>query len=1482
MKGSTTPRPNVRISDTGMEIVKFSKGIQVQARNDRGTRYLNYKLLIRKIRWVFEQETMKNWTEAQRYDLIFKDILIRDMSRMDTMYHRDISYIRDLLYILSRDIWNLTCSPSQYKFSSVSIRRVYDMNDVSIMFISSLAKVIGPGIIGISGNDKRVIDWLYNLLECCGKLAKLRSYIIWNSIAVIKVLKKRRCRVSLRRYINNPMDAYALLNPHDFYVGATLEYMNKNLRNLMLKLFKDDMFSEICQKCNKRTCEPIKSICNHILCWKCIVNVDEVLCLDSSLYGNLKLELDSLLQDDHGGDHHQGVGTGIGKNGGGTEINTNGGENGEEDDVITAADIIMIGIGDHTSGTGDGAGSNKDNSNNSSHGNNPPGDGSNKGGMNDGTPPPSSLRALIPSEQNDYETDELANASDQTTVSTSVTSSYSFKRIKNKPFKTCPVCNARWSRNPRSLQFENKFIRLCIQHCLNTSSFSGVSDFDTIFQTSFSNVGFISSDDDTDDEFTIEYAKTELLDPDSTCESNGNCDHQHHPAKSESQTENEDKRVSSTVEDTAGNACISGTVEDTASDLGAKASTGTVTGTVAGTGTVNIITLGHHGGGTVEDTTTTDYNHNTNTSTSNCGGDHKSIAGTDNANTTSIGIGVGNTNVTTTSTTSRGDTEEANASDDALIPTFDHIFESFPLRPNPSATSTMASSNKSSDCSLNYPGGNFSMPSTSVNAGYLNSNPSYRSFSGSNSMEDGANINLGNGTGDALGTGISSSTNSHCNNTCVGADGDASNRMAMNCLGSIASSVSLVPESSRPVGSSKDLGGADRILLPGLGGALGTGLGPGFGPGLGFAGAETRLGTTNGIVSSTSRNDASVACLREGAHLGKGGSKNVKYSDRSAAAALGSSHQQAGGFFREVQNLHGSAVQETSQAHGVGRREYDLISLHHQGRQGGGGHMKNHQRGGGGGGGSYPGFASHHGGGYYHSNNHGHHHHAKPQSQQSFLAKKVQYSEQQNGHYGSSNGGNRNRMTANQGTGSHVQNQSDLNIIHHGQQGQVKNLASEICYYNGGGNASSHHAVQPSMLSSQTDWGFGAIMNHRQSGQQQSTMMMGIGNFENPCSTFGTGCNGTAGVYHNHICNSVFKSQLNKNGGSYSSLRNEYKSVFQSSLQHSQNVMAAAAIGSGKSGSDVWPGSGDHHHPHPHKANGFSHFGRQGHQSHKHQGLTGGLSTTQQQQVFDLLNSYQYHSLAVPGYHPNKGERGLLSTRQNPSSNRTLVLPPCSVELPEDGGRGVATNRSLTSNNNIGCFGLCLDLDHGNLWNDHSNSIVANSSISSLSSSSLSSLSSASSLSSSPLLDSKVLPGGHNGFYICSDAKNLENRSRKGKGRGKGRGRGRGRGKGKTKTEGGHNRPKGSDDHNQTLAGTSDGHSVFSSGDLGNYQRFAQTHNWNPFNSNSLIGDCASISQYLSDNASKNPVALRCNVRDEIISSDSNLLDVFRGLGTGT
>ncbi|KAF7458342.1 SPX/RING-type Zinc finger domain containing protein [Cryptosporidium felis] len=398
-------KPKMKISESGLEIVKFSKGIQVQARNNRGTRYLNYKLLIRKIRWVFEQEEQENWVEAQRYDLIFKDILLRDMNRMDAMYCRDINYIRDLMCVLSKDVWSLT-SPT-FKFN-MNLRRIEETDRIPLLLLSSLANSTNPGI-ELSGNDRRAMEWLHNLLECCGRLAKLRSYIIWNSIAVIKVLRKRRGKVSLKRRTKNPLDAYLLLNSHEFYKGVTLEYLNKNLRNLMLKIFKKDLFSDFCQKCNKRTYEPIKSICDHVLCWKCISNVDETFYLDSNFRSN-----------------------------------SNGESNSGYNSIFAGSPLL--------------------------------------------------------SSKESCETDGSIHVSEKTTS----VASYPFRKIRNRPFKNCPVCHVRWSRNPESLQVENEFIRLCIQHYLNTESLTGIPDIDTVLQSSVGNVGFISSDDETEDEFNSE------------------------------------------------------------------------------------------------------------------------------------------------------------------------------------------------------------------------------------------------------------------------------------------------------------------------------------------------------------------------------------------------------------------------------------------------------------------------------------------------------------------------------------------------------------------------------------------------------------------------------------------------------------------------------------------------------------------------------------------------------------------------------------------------------------------------------------------------------------------------------------------------------------------------------------------------------------------------------------------------------------------
>ncbi|KAK6588531.1 hypothetical protein RS030_4625 [Cryptosporidium xiaoi] len=411
-----TVKSNVKIADNGLEIIKFSKGIQVQARNNRGTRYLNYKLLIRKIRWVFEQEEEKNFAEAQKYDLIFKDILLRDINRMDSMYSRDISYIRDLMCILSRDIWSISVSPqSNVMYSSMRINnRADDINNLSSMFISSLSSLINPSFELV--NERKIVDWLHNLLECCGKLAKLRSYIIWNSIAVIKVLKKRKNKISINRFMKNPIDAYSLLNSHEFYKGLTLEYLNRNLRNIMVKVFKKDMFSEVCQKCKKKTFEPIKSICNHILCWRCIISVNETLIVEnhtSKSYGNFNTE-------DNNGD---GV-----------------------DEGNSFVDSYSL-----------------------------------------------ELNPYFKPENNEEDSKPIS-------TETKNRNQIGFKKIRNRPFKNCPVCHMKWSRNPVSLQVENKLIKLCIQEYKNKNFLTGILELDTIVQSSVSNVGFISSDEESEEE----------------------------------------------------------------------------------------------------------------------------------------------------------------------------------------------------------------------------------------------------------------------------------------------------------------------------------------------------------------------------------------------------------------------------------------------------------------------------------------------------------------------------------------------------------------------------------------------------------------------------------------------------------------------------------------------------------------------------------------------------------------------------------------------------------------------------------------------------------------------------------------------------------------------------------------------------------------------------------------------------------------------
>ncbi|KAJ1609456.1 glycine-rich repeat-containing protein [Cryptosporidium canis] len=376
-------KPNVRISESGMEIVKFSKGIQVQARNNRGTRYLNYKLLIRKIRWVFEQETQENWAEAQRYDLIFKDILLRDMNRMDAMYNRDINYIRDLIGILSRDIWNLSfsasCPAGQRKFGHMGIRHGNDSDSSSMMFISSLSSIVNP-----EAERQGLPQETYQEPAERVPFAELPRVL-------------QRCHAGAPEQEPPEHDAQGL--------------QERPVLGHLPEVPQED------QRTDQEHLQP-----------------------------RLVLEV----HHERGRDALPGIGGGTQDSG------------------------LWLQRDDHWRQSTDGS----------------------------------------------------VNASDQTSASTSVSqsssSSGSAKRLKNRPFKNCPVCHARWSRNPESLQVENRFVRLCVQHYLNTGSFTGISDLDTVIQSAISNVGFISSDDETDDEFNED--ETELLDFEPKSGDNGHND----------------------------------------------------------------------------------------------------------------------------------------------------------------------------------------------------------------------------------------------------------------------------------------------------------------------------------------------------------------------------------------------------------------------------------------------------------------------------------------------------------------------------------------------------------------------------------------------------------------------------------------------------------------------------------------------------------------------------------------------------------------------------------------------------------------------------------------------------------------------------------------------------------------------------------------------------------------------------------------------
>ncbi|CEM07030.1 unnamed protein product [Vitrella brassicaformis CCMP3155] len=264
--------------------MKFGKSIRLQAKSNRGKHYLNFKLLKRKIRAMEEAIHNGSMDVAIQENHHFNEILLCDLGRVDCSFHRHLAEVKALVDAIH----------DQFRYLKTHPRVIRHL--ASIRHSASLAPYShhrengnGSGLVGVMPSTfEGLLDHLLQmehyqefrqLMENFAKagqlLAKLRQYVVWNSVAVVKITKKRRKHTRFGQLDDE--SASKTLSRQDFYRSPELPNLVSSLDRLsdefMGMVLEKPPARErlLCPICTCALTDPVSlSACAHRFCWNCL------------------------------------------------------------------------------------------------------------------------------------------------------------------------------------------------------------------------------------------------------------------------------------------------------------------------------------------------------------------------------------------------------------------------------------------------------------------------------------------------------------------------------------------------------------------------------------------------------------------------------------------------------------------------------------------------------------------------------------------------------------------------------------------------------------------------------------------------------------------------------------------------------------------------------------------------------------------------------------------------------------------------------------------------------------------------------------------------------------------------------------------------------------------------------------------------------------------------------------------------------------
>ncbi|SCN43124.1 RING zinc finger protein, putative [Plasmodium ovale] len=258
--------------------------------NNGGMHYINYKILKKQIKSIKKSRDCEDVEESKRLSEEFETKLHYDLRTIEKTFK---NFINDIVNIKKDIQCILTCGIIHNEHT------IIEKKDITFDMLLDLLKENGDV-------SQEIFDFCVQLSILSNKCKNIRTYVIYNYVGLVKILKKRRKvrhNQALHADIGDVVDPayndsdvlYAYSWCHSEELAQLVSSVNTWSDEFMQKFSNSPVTSEkyICPICLCLMHDPITlNSCFHSFCWKCLATAIQQFSIDNCPLCRTKIAYD--------------------------------------------------------------------------------------------------------------------------------------------------------------------------------------------------------------------------------------------------------------------------------------------------------------------------------------------------------------------------------------------------------------------------------------------------------------------------------------------------------------------------------------------------------------------------------------------------------------------------------------------------------------------------------------------------------------------------------------------------------------------------------------------------------------------------------------------------------------------------------------------------------------------------------------------------------------------------------------------------------------------------------------------------------------------------------------------------------------------------------------------------------------------------------------------------------------------------------------